>query len=245
MNGPENHSGTNRTGIQSAPLLSRAMIKSEGLESRESLPDETPEIEKEYLQTAHEIGSVPMPLTFRGLAKVSLEVIKGNSPMFLLNKLGERLAFERSSVRLYEALIRKLKVQGLGAVKIEALERIHDEELQHMFIVNRAIEDLGGDSSALTPGGDVVTVASSGLFQVVTDPRTSVSQALEAVLMAELSDHCSWEMLIQLVQRMGQDDLLRVFRAAEAHESQHVTVIRQMLMDVEATVFSVDGSPLH
>lgn len=233
--------GLNRTGIQMAPLLSKAMIKSEGFETQEVLSDEIPEIELDYLEGAHDIGSVPIPATFKGVAKAGIDMLKGQNSALLLNKLGERMAFERGGVRLYEALIRKVKVQAVPGLSIESLERIRDEELQHMFIVNKAIEDLGGDPSAMTPGGDVASVASSGLFQVVCDPRTTVAQSLEAILIAELADQNSWQMLVELSEKMGQDESIKAFRTAEAHESQHVLIIRQMLKDILALGFEPEN----
>jgi hypothetical protein len=37
-----------------------------------------------------------------------------------------------------------------------------------------------------------------GLMQVLTDPKTSVAQALHAILVAEMPDNVAWEELIEL-----------------------------------------------
>ena len=44
----------------------------------------------------------------------------------------------------------------------------------------QAMEQLGGDPTAQTPCADVTATASMGLIQVVTDPRTTLAQSLNA-----------------------------------------------------------------
>ena len=45
-------------------------------------------------------------------AGAALQALKGGPPTQFLDKLGERLAFERTGVRLYEALISKHEALG-------------------------------------------------------------------------------------------------------------------------------------
>lgn len=67
-------------------------------------------------------------------------MLNGQRPMkrkpawlFFLDKLSERLAFERTGVRLYEALLNKCQTLGESAPgpTLEDIEHIGSEELEH------------------------------------------------------------------------------------------------------------------
>jgi hypothetical protein len=88
------------------------------------------------------------------------------------------------------------------------------------------MERLGADPTAVTPAADVAGVASSGLLGVAADPRTTVHQSLEAVLIAELADNEGWEMLIKLSRDMGQDDMATEFQTALQEEERHLALVR-------------------
>jgi hypothetical protein len=66
-----------------------------------------------------------------------------------------------------------------------------------------------------------------GLIQVLTDPRTSVAQCLEAILVAELADNDAWQMLILFAEKMGMDEMARDFGVALSEEDIHLMQIRQ------------------
>lgn len=97
------------------------------------------------------------------------------------------------------------------------------------MLVMEAIKDLGADPTAVTPGADVDGVASIGLMQVMTDPRTSIAQSLHVLLIAELADHDGWQLLIKLAEELGQNDMAGKFRGALAEEGQHLTTIREFV----------------
>ena len=58
---------------------------------------------------AEAVGSVPPPASVKGVVKAGIAKLKGGKPVVLLDKIGERLAFERTGTRLYEALILKYR----------------------------------------------------------------------------------------------------------------------------------------
>ena len=93
------------------------------------------------------------------------------------------------------------------------------------------MHDLGADPTAQTPGADADAVASMGLVQVITDPRTSVAQSLHAIDMAELVDYDGWELLIRLVEELGMTNLAGQFREAYTEEQEHLELIRQLMTD--------------
>ena len=75
--------------------------------------------------------------------------------------------------------------------KMHALTILSSEQQTHNYfqLVCEAIEQLGGDPTAMTPCADLVGVQSMGLWQSVSDPRTTLAQCLNTMLVAELADH--------------------------------------------------------
>lgn len=225
--------GLNQTGMQTAP--------GEGVRTLEFSSEQEPhpaidhgeaqEIRARYFQEAGRVGSMPPPVTMKGLSKTVVQSIKGDPVALLLDKLGQRAAFERTGTRLYAALIGK--VAALQPPKAESmladLQMIQEEELAHFHMLVQVINDLGGDPTILTPGADVSSVASLGLLQVITDPRTTVAQSLEAIQTAELTDTVCWEALIELVDKLDQQKLLAPFQTAHAAEMRHTDTIKRWL----------------
>src|SRR3954463_6008589 len=60
-----------------------------------------------FIDEAEAVGSVPLPPSVKGVVKSGVAKARGAHPTILMDKLGERLAYERSGTRLYEALILK------------------------------------------------------------------------------------------------------------------------------------------
>jgi rubrerythrin len=141
-----------------------------------------------------------------------------------VDKLGERLAFERAGTRLYEALISKYDAFGSfsGGPSRDDLEHVRQEEYRHFTLLQSAIEQLGGDPTAVTPSANLQTTAAHGIHQVIVDPRTTLLQSLEAALIVELADNACWEALIELAQEASQDTLVQQFQEALKHEQDHL-----------------------
>ncbi len=226
------HTGMNRTGIQMSPFDSAALERDiQSLMPPSSAdPAEIARVRSDYTLDADRLGSVPPPGTVKGMVSTGFAALTGKEPQLLLDKLGERLAFERTGTRLYDALIDKvdaLESAGNSTVPLPILIQIRDEEAQHFAIVARAIQHLGGDPTVQTPCADIAGIESQGLLQAVTDPRTTVSQALHAVLIAEMADNNGWEMLIALAQSQGEDQMAADFSAALANERDHLRFIQE------------------
>jgi hypothetical protein len=187
----------------------------------------------ELSREAPPVGTMPVPGNLKGVAKALGKALQGEKATVLLDKLGERLAFERSGVRLYEAILAKVPAARLteGTLTVEELRRFRDAELAHMHLVKEALEQMGGDPTATTPCADVSAVASMGVAQVLTDPRTTLTQCLDALLTAELTDNDGWKILIAMAEAAGQDDLASRFAAALAEEDHHLASIRAWLAE--------------
>ena len=222
--------GPNRTGVGTSPINSKEMIAGAELGPiTPGGPEAAAEIRREYAETHETVGSVPPPTTVKGVVTTTVEAIKGNSPVVFIDKLGERLAFERTGTRLYEAIMIKLRASATwqGGPTLAELQRFHDEELEHFLMVRGAMDELGADPTAVTPAADVIGVASSGLLQVVSDPRTTLPQSLQALLTAELTDNDGWQRLIELARIYGKEDLATRFERAKAAEEVHLAEVRR------------------
>lgn len=255
-------SGNNRTGAAAFPKGAEAMAEAV---LRYGTPSEIDTVASDedrarYIADADSVGSIPPPASVKGVLKTGVGKLMGERPDLLLDKIGERIAFERGGTRLYDALIVKYKAAMSNGTELpplgeavaangedpsplrsfsnesplETLERIRGEELAHFHLLCEAMEQLGGDPTAMTPCANVIATASMGLMQVVTDPRTTLAQSLTAMLTAELTDNAGWELLMQLTEQVGENDLTGRFLAAHAQESQHLLIVRNWLMALVA-----------
>jgi len=179
---------------------------------------------------ADRIGSVPVPGSAKGMLKTGFDMMRGKSPEVFLDKLGERLAYERNGVRLYEAMIAKVKALDTpDTALVDTLMHIRNEEHEHMMLVHQAIETLGADPTAQTPCADVVGAMSLGIVNVLTDPRTNVDQCLNALLTVELTDNAAWELLIELAQAAGHPNIADSFTKAKTQEDDHLVKIKTLM----------------
>ncbi|KTD48677.1 hypothetical protein Lrub_1028 [Legionella rubrilucens] len=221
----------NVTGGQLIPQDIEAM-----LEATERFPADVPGDEQKLaferskmVKEVDPIGTIP-PMT--EAQKDELKTASATKDMTLLiDKLGERLAFERSGVRLYEAAIAKAKGFNLPSAFLNRLEHIREEEAEHMAIVKTVMDQLGADATAITPCADVTSVAGMGLIQVMTDPRTDAAQLLNTLLIAELTDNAGWELLIELAMKQGQDVVAECFRIPLKQEQEHLLMIKNLLKE--------------
>ena len=225
--------GTNRTGMAMAPERSQEMLR--GMEefppSSQGSALDIAHVRIAYAQEAEPIGSIPMPPGLKGKVQTVVKAVLGEQPTLFMDKLGERLAFERTGTRLYEALLSKHEAFGsfAGGPSKADLEHIWEEEYRHFTMLQAAIEHLGGDPTAVTPAANLSATVSQGIPKVIVDPRTTLLQSLEAALVAELSDNACWETLVELAQQAGENDLAQQFEQALVHEQEHLRKVQTWL----------------
>jgi hypothetical protein len=249
--------GMNRTGTAMSPVDVKAMTDAADALSP-AMPIDTTAAEAErlaYINESETVGSIPPPISMKGVLKAGMARMKGGAPSIFMDKIGERIAFERGGTRLYEALVNKYEgvqalgeqvlvpaselppMDGTGAAPgsiagespLDTLLRIRSEELEHFRMLCLAMEKMGGDPTAQTPCADVAATASMGIIQVVTDPRTTLAQCLNAMLGAELIDNAGWELLIQLAEDAGENELAGRFLGALGQEQEHLAIVKGWL----------------
>jgi hypothetical protein len=231
--------GMNRTGVSTSPIDTPRMI--DAARDIPVIPEGAGEIvnvRRSYVAESPEpIGSMPPPVTPKGMGKTAIQALKGHKPAVLLDKMGERLAFERTGTRLYDALI----VKVVGSAGSEAgprhadLEELRAEELRHFELVQRHIVRMGADPTVQTPCADTAGMQAMGVLQVLTDPRTTLSQCLNAILTTELADTAGWELLVRLAREAGEDDMAAEFEQAHLAEMEHDRRVKTWLTEMVMT----------
>jgi rubrerythrin len=233
--------GHNRTGTQMSPIDSAAM-QTLPQELMSSMPESTDlpttqrgdaQLRQSYAMGSDPLGSVPVPATLTGVIKSGAQMMMGKRPQVLMDKLGERLAFERGGTRLYDTLLAKCGVEGdhgpLQSEDLANLYRFRNEEASHFALVAQVLRELGGDPTAQTPCADLVGVEAAGLVQAMNDPRTSCLQSLHVMLDAELIDNAGWELLIQLARAAGHENIAERFQHAMQQEAHHLATLRDLV----------------
>jgi hypothetical protein len=225
--------GMNRTGMDQCSSKTRQALLEVPNASSVSAGDvqDLAAFRRSYIKSAHPIGNVPVPGSLKGIAQSVMQKLTGKKPEVLIDKLGERLAFERTGTRLYDAVLMKCQVRTdeVPNLPLEQLQLFRDEEVQHFALVRDVIKSLGADPTAVTPCADTDGVAAMGLMQVISDPRTSVLQSLHAIHIAELADNDGWQLLISLTNDLGLTDIATRFRQALVEEERHLEAIRTLM----------------
>ena len=222
----------NRTGLAVSPEMAQ--------ELQETVPKADPAAITEdglavtrasYAEAAEPVGTMPPPANLGGVVRSMAKALTGQNALAFMDKLGERLAFERSGVRLYQGLIAKHEVHGSwkGGPSRADLEHIRDEEYEHFRLINRVMTELGGDPTAMTPSADLHGIISEGLPCAIADPRTDFRESMEAILVAELVDNDCWETLIDLARSLGHDVQADEFEKALENEMEHLENVRTWL----------------
>jgi hypothetical protein len=122
--------GLNRTGIGMSPIDSKALIEGAEQSTPSSTGDESAMASARMEEASSQsiVGTMPPPTSVMGAVTSVLGGITKN-PSEFLDKLGERLAFERTGTRLYEGLLAKFDAVGSydGGPTRELLTEFHDE----------------------------------------------------------------------------------------------------------------------
>ena len=93
-----------------------------------------------YIRDADPLGSIPPPSTIQGAVKTAAKLLKGERPQAFIDKLAERLAYERGGTRLYDAVIAKFMAHEgeLESASLQEVIEIRNEEASHEPCFGRA-----------------------------------------------------------------------------------------------------------
>jgi rubrerythrin len=221
--------GRNRTGLQTSQELSEEMndvVQPVAAATADASP--LNEVRLQYIREADPLGAIPPLIATKDADKTGAQLTAGAQPQIFVDKLAERLAYERGGTRLYDAVIAKFAAYAgeLPNASLQEVVKIRNEEASHAALIRTCLEQLGADPTAQTPSADLVGVATGGFLQAATDPRTTLAQTLQIALAAELIDVASWELLIAIAKQVGQDDMAERFQKAREHETEHVAKVR-------------------
>jgi rubrerythrin len=209
--------GNNRTGLAGAP-------------ERHGMLDVPPELGPTSRGTAEQIAAVRIRYAREGGPPGTMprEPLVAKELLLLLDLLGARLAFERGGVRLYDALISKHDAYGgfVDGPERRDLVQLRDEEHAHARMLEGLITEIGGDATAVTPCANREVITSRGICDVLVDPRTSLLDGLESIVVAELADREQWIGLVDIARDMNREDLARAFIDAQTTEDEHLSKVR-------------------
>ena len=177
---PEVSLGKNRTGVKASPIDAVELQEMHGYQLEVGRPPVTAEAFRASYMSDETVGSIPPPTSVKGMVGATAQALGGHRMHVLLDKIAERLAFERSGTRLYDAALLKIgQLERLPeGMSMAALQEIRAEAAAHFRLLADAIARFGGVSTSLTPCADVTGVHGLGLLQALHDARTPLAQAL-------------------------------------------------------------------
>jgi rubrerythrin len=150
-----------------------------------------------------------------------------SQPNQLIDKIGERIAYEKIVIHLYEKLLEKHQVSDLNELPpYELLKQFHREEIDHYRLLSDVMISLGGDPRKLTPSANLENLAVNGWIKVLDDPKSTFDQCLHIVHHAELGDNDSWELLVELAELSELKEIAEEFRNCLAQEEGHLLNVR-------------------
>lgn len=161
---------------------------------------------------------------------MDLEKLGTTDPEKIIDVLGERLAYERSGVKLYDAILKKVKASRHTQLKkfSKELEEHREHEVEHAEWCAEQIRSLGGDPDQPTERAQLVHVEAKGLEEVIFGDGP-ISQAFHALNTAELGDNGGWALLVGLADQLGDEEMKREAQERLKHEEEHLRLTHKLL----------------
>ena len=148
----------------------------------------------------------------------------------LIDLLCERLAFERTSVRLYDTILGKLDASGASVIEFrDEMQRYRDQEKEHEEFLEGCVRDLGGDAAVRTDLVQLVQRESKGIEQVV-ETDDLLPHVIHALYTAELVDNAGWELLVELADDADDREAREAFRKRLHEEEDHLICVRSAML---------------
>jgi bacterioferritin (cytochrome b1) len=146
-----------------------------------------------------------------------------------LDLLNERCAFERTGVKLYDAIIAKMRksTDGQPAGLLDQMQEHRDQEKEHEEWLEQEIRSLGGNPHAETDKVRLVETESKGITEVILDGDPDIVHLFHALLLAELADNAGWDLLVQLADQAGDKRSKREFEQRLHDEQEHLVLVKR------------------
>jgi ferritin-like metal-binding protein YciE len=149
----------------------------------------------------------------------------------VVDLLCERLAFERSTVRLYDRILEALRVGGDASTReLHATMLKHREEENEIarWLEGR-IRELGGDERAETDLARLATREARGIDEVAENDAADITHLLHALLAVEGVDNAGWDLLVHLADAAGDARTKHELERRLRQERQHLAFVRQAI----------------
>jgi bacterioferritin (cytochrome b1) len=161
-----------------------------------------------------------------------MEKLAKDNAVFVLNVLGGRLAFERTGVKLYDAVIAQIDRSGEPRYHaiVDQLREIRNEEKEHEEWLEEQIRALGGDAHEVTEMAQLEMSESSGIAGVIEGGDRKILHLIHALLAAELADNAGWDVLVKLADETGDRMAKLQFAKRLAEEAKHLLFIREVVL---------------
>ena len=137
-------------------------------------------------------------------------------PERVVDYLAERLAFERDSVRLYDALLEQVQ------------EAPEPELREHASWLQAQLEELGAGSHPATARAELSREETRGFAQVILERKAPLPHLLHALLAAELVDHAGWDLLVALADEAQDGEAQRALHRRRDEEARHLALCREL-----------------
>jgi bacterioferritin (cytochrome b1) len=157
----------------------------------------------------------------------------------VIDLLNERLAFERTGVKLYDTLLARLQVATDPAIKalVGQVQEHRDEEHEHEEWLEEQIRALGGSAHALSEHAVLAQAEAEGVERVIRRDD-SIPHDFHALLTAELADNAGWDLLVQLADDFGDSKAKKEFKKRLHEEEEHLLFVRKTLLELTRQVVS-------
>lgn len=158
-----------------------------------------------------------------------MDKLAKHNPEKLIDFLTARLAFERAGVKLYDAVLDKIRLGGDDNVMrmLDRLQQHRDEEREHEEWLEAQVRALGGDTHGQTDMSQLETRESKGIEDIILDGDNEISHLFHALLTAELADNAGWDLLVQLADDAGDRDAKHEFKKRLHEEEEHLLLMRR------------------
>lgn len=149
----------------------------------------------------------------------------------VIDVLTERLVFERTGVKFYDAVCQKIEQSEDQQIKrmLGKMREFRDEEKEHADWLETQIRELGGDPNAKTEKAALVETESRGFEEILLDGHEEIPHLFHALLSVELSDNASWALLVELAEEADDEEAKRQFKRYLHQEEDHLDFVKRAM----------------